>query len=164
MATAAITLPRRTPRNQPVAGRAPLPEIYFVKAIDNSRLRREVDRSKRRQCFCLLGLGVLGFIFVFLYAHQHFQRLRYGYQIEQLKADRASLEEWNRQLRLEQARLADPQRIDALARRQLGLVPAGARQLVDLGDLPAPAPILSGRSSEVASNFPARTPESPHNP
>ncbi len=164
MATAAITLPRprRAPRNQPVTGRAPLPEIYFVKTIDNSRLRREVDPSKRRQCFCLLGLGVLGFIFVFLFAHQHFQRLRYGYQIEQLKADRASLEEWNRQLRLEQARLADPQRIDTLARRQLGLVPAGARQVVDLGDLSAPA--ASPRSSEVASNFPARTPESPHNP
>ena len=124
MATAAITLPRtrRRPRNAPAAGRATFPEFYFVKHIDNSRLVREVDVERRRECFSLLGLGVLVFLFVLLFAWQHFQCVRYGYQVEQLKIECATLEEQNHQLRLEQAALADPQRIDTLARTRLGMV------------------------------------------
>ena len=97
MATAAITLPktRRRPRNVPAAGRANFPEFYFVKHIDNSRLVREVDVERRRECFSLLGLGVLVFLFVLMFAWQHFQCVRYGYQIEQLKAEYATLEEQN---------------------------------------------------------------------
>jgi cell division protein FtsL len=136
MATAAATLPRprRRPRNSPwrAAGRASYPEIYFLKHIDNSRLRREVDPEKRRECFSLLGLGVLVFSFMLLFAWQHFQCVRYGYQIEQLKTQRAALEESNHQLRLEQAALADPQRIDTLARTELGLSPPGPRQVIQV--------------------------------
>ena len=64
MATIVTAIPRpkakRRPRNQPVAGRATLPDTYFVKRIDNSRLRREVDGEKRRECYGLLGLGTVG--------------------------------------------------------------------------------------------------------
>lgn len=135
MATLATPLPGikpRRPRNEPAAGRARFPEIYFVKKIDNSRLRREVNPQKRRECYTLLGLAIAVFLFVLLCAWQHFQCVRYGYQIEQLKAQRAELEEWDRQLRLEQASLADPQRIDRVARQQLGLGPPGPRQLVQV--------------------------------
>ncbi len=153
MATVAVTLPkpRRRPRNEPAAGRARFPEIYFVKRIDNSRLRREVDPRKCRQCLALLGVGVLVFIFGLLFAWQHFQCVRYGYEIEQLKTQRESLEEWNHQLRVEQASLADPQRIDQVARRELGLVPPGPRQLVQVGDGSGIPPSLNG--SEVARNL-----------
>ena len=65
MATAAIALPktRRRPRNAPAAGRASFPEFYFVKQIDNSRLVREIDVERRRECFSLLGIGRSGFSF-----------------------------------------------------------------------------------------------------
>lgn len=164
MATAAVTFPGppRIPRNRPAAGRAPQAEIYFVKRIDNSRLRREVDPEKCRQCFLLLGLAILIFLFGFLFAYQHFQCLRYGYQIEQLKADRALLEEWNRQLHLDQASLADPQRIDTLARKQLGLAPPGPRQVVYL-DAAAENVAAPGRS-ELASTFSVVAEKGPREP
>lgn len=132
MATAAVTIPRarRRPRTQPAAGRARVTDFYYVKHIDNSRLCREVDREKRRECFCLLGLGVLVFLFGLLIAWQHFQCVRYGYQMEEFKAQQAAMEEWNHQLRLEEASLADPQRIDALARQRLGLAPADPQQVI----------------------------------
>lgn len=159
MATAAATLPkpRRLPRNRPAAGRARFPEIYFVKRIDNSRLRREVDPEKRRECFSLLGLGILVFLFGLLFAWQHFQCVRYGYQLEQLKAQRAGLEEWNHQLRLEEASLADPQRIDTLARQQLGLASPSPRQVIRVGPGRAPEP----ETPEFARNFSAGGGETP---
>ena len=65
MATLTATLPRmrrskksaRTNSNQMT-----FPEFYYVKHIDNSRLKREVDPVRRRECYGLLGLGVLGAI------------------------------------------------------------------------------------------------------
>jgi len=152
MATIAVTLPRtrRRPRLAG-AGRASFPEIYFVKKIDNSRLRREVDLERRRECFSLLGLGILVFLFVLLFAWQHFQCVRNGYQIEQLKLERAALEEWNHQLRLEQASLADPQRIDTLARKELGLVSPSPQQVIQVGGT-GPAPPQAD-SPEFARNF-----------
>ena len=163
MATPSTTLPK--PRKRPGlagAGRACFPDIYYVKRIDNSRLRREVDPAKRRECFSLLGLGILVFLFGLFFAWQHFQCVRYGYQIEQLKAQRGALEEWNHQLRLDQASLADPQRIDTLARKELGLGSPGPLQVIQVGEVAgAPAP---GGGSEFARNFaPARV-ESPREP
>jgi cell division protein FtsL len=151
MATLAASLPspRRRSKSQPVSGRASLPVFYTVKRIDNSRLRREVNPQQRRECFVLMGLTAVVFVFVFMYAWQHFQCVRYGYQIEQLKTQRIALEEWNHQLRLEQASLADPQRIDTLA-RQTGLASPGPNQIIRVdrsGETP------SG-SLEMARNIP----------
>jgi cell division protein FtsL len=163
MATAAVTLPRprQRPRYRPAAGRARFPEIYFVKHIDNSRLRREVDPEKRRECFSLLGFGILVFLFVLLFAWQHFQCVRNGYQIEQLKAERAALEEWNHQLRLEQASLADPERIDTLARAELGLAAPSPQQVIQVGGAERAA---QPESPELARNFPVEDEENPGEP
>ncbi len=154
MATIAATLPRarpKRPRNQPAAGRACFPEVYFVKRIDNSRLRREVNPARRRECLCVLGLGVWVFLFGFVFAWQHFKGVERGYEIEQLKAQRAGIEEWNHQLRLEQASLSDPQRIDILAKKELGLSPPGPRQVVPVSnDTAGPA---QEDSPEFARNF-----------
>jgi hypothetical protein len=134
----AIPLPKakRRLRNQPVAGRASLPDTYFVKRIDNSRLRREVDGEKRRECYGLLGLGTLAFLLGLLYGFEHFACVRHGYQIEELKSQRSALEHWNRELRLRQAALTDPQRIDLLARKGLGLTPLTPQQLIPVGSQP----------------------------
>jgi len=164
MATAVVTFPRtrRRPRNAPAAGRANFPEFYFVKHIDNSRLVRELDVERRRECFSLLGLGVLVFLFVLLFAWQHFQCVRYGYQVEQLKAEYATLEEHNHQLRLEQAALADPERIDTLARTRLGMVSPNPQQVIRVG-WPEPAPGAL-ESPELAGNFSVGSGETPHEP
>jgi cell division protein FtsL len=164
MATAAVTLPktRRRPRNAPAAGRASFPEFYFIKHIDNSRLVREVDVERRRECFSVLGLGIVVFLFVLLFAWQHFQCVRYGYEIEQAKSERAALEQWNQQLRLEQASLADPERIDTLARTKLGMVSPSPQQVIRVGE-PEPAAVLS-EDPELARNFSAGSGETPHEP
>jgi cell division protein FtsL len=111
-------------------GRASFPEIYYVKYVDNSSLVREVDPEKRRECFRLLGVGILVFLSVLLILRQHLQCVRIGYEIEQLKVQRVALEEWQHQLQLQQAALSDPQRIDTLARKDLGMVPPDPRQVI----------------------------------
>src|ERR1039458_2874503 len=153
MATVALTLPktRRRPRNVRAAGRATFPEFYFVKHIDNSRLMREVDVERRREFLSLFGLGVLVFSFVLLLAWQHFQCVRHGDQIEQLKAEYATLEEQNHQFRLVQAPLADPKRINRRARTKLGMVTPNPQQLIRLG---APEPVAKApHSPELAPNL-----------
>jgi len=54
------------------------------------------------------------------YALQHFRAIEYGYKIETLRSEREGLTEMNRALRLEEASLRDPGRIDVMARK-LGL-------------------------------------------
>jgi cell division protein FtsL len=152
MATVAVGLPgsKRRPRNQPVAGRAPYPEIYFVKHIDNSRLLREVDPEKRRECFSLLVLGTLAFLFIMLFAWQHFECVRYGYLIQQLKHEQVEMVERNHTLKVQFASLSDPQRIDTLARSELGLAPPKPDQIIQVGD---PTGFHSGASvTEFARN------------
>lgn len=117
----------------PVAERRSLwtgtPEIYFAKAIDNSRLVKVEDPRRNREMkqFCS-AMAVL-FLLVFTYAWQHFKAIEYGYQIESAKREFASLTEMNRALRLEDASLRDPERIDVLARR-MGLVPPAPGQVI----------------------------------
>ena len=96
------------------------PEIYFRKTIDNSRLvkvedpRRERDMKHFGIALCCL------FLLVMTYALQHFRAIEYGYKIEALRVQRDGLTEMNRALRLEEASLRDPERIDLMARK-LGL-------------------------------------------
>ena len=72
-----------------------------------------------------VALGCL-FLLVMTYALQHFKAIEYGYKIESLKSQRDSLVEENRALRLEEASLRDPERIDRMA-RQIGLAIAASR-------------------------------------
>jgi cell division protein FtsL len=96
------------------------PEIYFRKTIDNSRLVKVEDPRREREmrqfglALCCLFLLVMG------YAVQHFRAIEYGYKIEGLRSQREDLTNMNRALRLEEASLRDPERIDVMARK-LGL-------------------------------------------
>jgi cell division protein FtsL len=98
------------------------PEVYFRKTIDNSRLVKLEDPRREREmrqfglALCCLFLLVMG------YAVQHFRAIEYGYKIEGLRSQREDLTNMNRALRLEEASLRDPERIDKTARK-LGLQP-----------------------------------------
>lgn len=105
------------------------PEVYFTKPIDNSRLVKVEDPRRVREMRQFgIALGCL-FLFVMAYAFQHFRAIEYGYKIESLKSECQSLVEMNRALRLEEASLRDPERIDRMA-RQLGLESPQAGQVV----------------------------------
>ena len=112
------------------------PEIYFAKAIDNSRLVKVEDPRRTRELRQFgIALACL-FLFVMAYAFQHFKAIEYGYKIEALKVQRDNLVETNRGLRLEESSLRDPERIDRLA-RQMGLQSPQAGQVVRM-DVSAP--------------------------
>ena len=125
MAAAAALAPAK--RRQPCWNGTP--EIYFARQIDNSRLVKVEDPRRGREmkqfgiALCCL------FVLVMTYAWQHYKAIEYGYQIELLKSQRNSMAEMNRVLRLEEASLRSPDRIDRLA-RQYGLRSPDAGQVI----------------------------------
>jgi cell division protein FtsL len=87
------------------------------------------------------------FLFVMFYGWQHFSAIEYGYRVEAEKQQRTLLEEQNRELRLAEAQLCDPHRIDRMA-RQLGL------------DAPKPGQVVRGEDAFDA-NVPVMAEASP---
>ena len=107
------------------------PEFYFPKAIDNSRLVKAVDPKRRRELRVFSASVAVLFLLMMFYAWQHFRAIEYGYRIEAQTAERDRLVELNRALKLEEASLRDPGRIDALA-RNMGLAAPQPGQVVRL--------------------------------
>ncbi len=105
------------------------PEIYFAKRIDNSRVVRVTDPKRRREMISFGIVLCMLFMFAVVYVWQHFSSIEYGYRIEQLTAQRDTMSEGNRALRLEEASLKDPERIDTMA-RQFGMQPPSPGQTV----------------------------------
>ena len=120
---------------QTAAWRGATPEIHFVKAIDNSRLVKVADTRRNREMAQFTVACVVLFVLALAYMWQHYSAIEYGYQIQATKAERDRLVEVNRTLRLEEASLRDPQRIDALARGR-GMVAPQPGQVMRL-DQPA---------------------------
>jgi len=132
-----------------VTGRRPFwtgtPEIYFSKAIDNSRLVKVEDPLRRRERWQFCAALMMLFLLVFGYAWQHFRAIEYGYQIEAAKRELSGLTEMNHALRLEDASLRDPERIDLLA-RGIGLMPPAPGQVIRMN-----AVTPDGQGAEMAS-------------
>jgi cell division protein FtsL len=107
------------------------PEIYFRKSIDNSRLVKVEDpRREREMKHFGIALCCL-FLLVMTYALEHLRAIEYGYKIEAVKTQRDGLLEMNRALRLEEASLRDPERIDLMAHR-LGLQSPQPGQVIQM--------------------------------
>jgi len=126
------------------------PEIYFAKAIDNSRLVKVEDPGRNREMKQFGTALACLFLLVFTYAWQHFRAIEYGYQIESAKRELNNMTEMNRALRLEDASLRDPERIDVLARR-MGLVPPEPGQVIrmDSGSMDSSAPVMASAEPVV---------------
>src|SRR5215472_9151101 len=119
------------------------PEFYFQKTIDNSRLVKVADPRRRREIRMFSAVIALFFLLAMVYTWQHFRSLEYGYQIEAQKTEHDRLVELNRNLKLEQASLRDPGRIDVLA-RQMNLEPPRPGQVMRLdADSPAGGPVIA---------------------
>ena len=137
----------RAPARRCVAGITP--EFYFQKTIDNSRLVKLADPQRRREIRMLSTVVLALFMLTMFYAWQHFRSIQYGYEIEAQKAERDRLVEMNRTLKLEQAALRDPGRIDVLARR-MGLESPRPGQVISLDpDTPGDGAVMA-RVSGVA--------------
>jgi cell division protein FtsL len=105
------------------------PEFYFSKHFDNSRLMKAPDPARARQMRLFSAAITVLFSLVMIYGLQHFSAIESGYRVETEKQMRDKLREENRQLRLAEAQLTQPGRIDMMA-RQLGLVQPQPGQVV----------------------------------
>jgi cell division protein FtsL len=105
------------------------PEIIFPRHIDNSRLVKASDPVRVRQMRIFSAAVTVLFSLVMIYGLQHFWAIEGSYRIESEKQVRDQLREDNRQLRLSEAQLTQPGRIDVIA-RQLGLAQPQPGQVV----------------------------------
>jgi len=108
------------------------PEIYFAKHFDNTRLVKAPDPAVVRQMRVFCAAVVLLFSLVMIYGLQHFSAIENGYRVEAEKQTREQLQEENRQLKLAEAQLSQPGRIDEMA-RQFGLAEPQPGQVVHAG-------------------------------
>lgn len=124
-------------------------EIYYVMSVDNSRLAPAANPRQPRQyaLAVLLGAALLGL--GLFSARGRMQGLEYGYRLERLEREKLQFVEANRKLRLEEASLGDPLRIDWIARNQLGMTTL------------APHQIFRGEPASPATAVVAQTPRWP---
>ena len=134
------------------ARRGPTPEVFFAKHIDNTRIVKADDPERRREMRTFTWTMSILFVLVMVYVWQHFSAIEVGYQVETQKHQVAEMREQNRQLRLTEAQLSDPGRIDQIA-RQLGL------------DAPLPGQVVrpDGSGTNVPVLAQATTPSLPIN-
>ena len=119
------------------------PEFCFPKNFDNSRLIKAPDPARVRQIRVFSAAITILFLLTMIYGLQHFSAIESGYRIESEKQVLDQLREDNRQLRLSEAQLTQPERIDRMA-RELGLAEPQPGQMVQPNASPqASAPVLA---------------------
>lgn len=104
--------------------------FFLTKRVLNRHLVRQVDRRRSRELTLavLTGLALAGAML--LYGYQHFEFIRIGYELEELRMEKESLLKVHRQLALERATLAAPERIESIAKRRLEMAPPVSGQVL----------------------------------
>jgi len=119
------------------------PEVYFTKSFDNTRLVKAPDPVRVREMRLFSAALAVLFSLVMIYGLQHFSAIEGGYHVESEKQQVEQLREENRQLRLAEAQLTQPGRIDSMA-RQLGLaVPQPGQVIHPSAHADASAPVVA---------------------
>jgi cell division protein FtsL len=123
------------------------PEFYFIRRFDNSRLIKAPDLRRTRQMRVFSAAAAVLFTLIMIYGLQHFSAIESSYRVEQEKQTLNRLREENRQLRLSEAQLTDPARLDQKA-VELGLMEPQPEQVVHSGANPSDAgtPVLAQES------------------
>jgi hypothetical protein len=139
------------------ARRGPTPELYCPKHIDNSRLKTEADPRRTREIRTFVAVMVALFLLVMVYVAQHFSAIEYGYKIESQKQALSQLREDNRQLRLTDAELSAPLRLNDYAGK-MGMAAPSPSQLVrpDLSGGDSGGPVLAQTSAPVTNTAQAQ--------
>lgn len=117
----------------------------------NERLVKERDRARARELRMLLLYGAMIAIPLLVYVRQRVDFIRLSYRVEEMKKERQTLLDTNKQLTVERSLLLSPDRIESVARRQLGLAdpgPGDVRRVV----------LIDGRIDEVGTQA-AATPQ-----
>jgi cell division protein FtsL len=121
------------------------PEVFFTKSFDNSRVVKAPDPVRVREMRLFSAAVTVLFSLVMVYGVQHLSAIEGGYRVESEKQTLDQLREENRQLKLAEAQLTQPGRIDSMA-RQLGLAEPAPGQVIHPAahaDTSAPAVALA---------------------
>jgi hypothetical protein len=95
----------------------------------SERLQQRLPLALRNFKSILLIGGIL-LIGILFYVWQHIQVVRFGYQIERLRAEQLRLVQETKAMRVELARLRSLRRVEEVVRRELGMVPASPGQII----------------------------------
>jgi cell division protein FtsL len=137
----------------------------------NARLVREKDRARLRELRRLALYGAAIVVPLLVYVWQRVDFIRTSYSLEAINHEQQQLQELNKQYTLERSSLLAPDRIEKVARQQLGLsepTPEDVRRVqvidgrvneigVTLASLPPPAsrPVTEPGAYLSASILPA---------
>jgi cell division protein FtsL len=129
LSAASVAKNRKKFEEQLARRRGPTPEMFFAKHIDNTRLKKSDDPARKAEMRRFAMVVTLFSALVFVYGLQHFWAFRVGVQVEAQKVAVEKLREENQQLRLTDAVLTNPQRIDGLA-KELGMAEPAPGQVI----------------------------------
>jgi cell division protein FtsL len=104
--------------------------FLISKRVGNEQLIREVDRKRHRELVMSAITALALALAVLAYAWQHFEMIRIGYRVEELRLEEEHLLKIQRQLFLERASLTSPDRVEAIATGQLGMTSPSVSQIV----------------------------------
>ena len=108
----------------------------------NARMVKEKDRARARELRRLVICGAAILVPLLVYVWQRVDFLRVSYEVEALKKERQELQEKNKHFSVERSFLMSPDRIERMARQELGLVdppPADVRRVA----------VIDGRINQV---------------
>lgn len=126
---------------------------FYVKEIDNSRLRRKVDPSDKRMMGRLIVLGIAAVVFCLTSFGPVAAKRQSGYRLQSLNNQYQKLKVVNSQLKDHQAKLSNVQRVQKLAKaRGLASAPPERYAWQDRAITP------SSGGSELARNHPTPHP------
>lgn len=104
--------------------------FLMSKQVRNEQLVRELDAKRHRELFMVALTALALTAAVIAFAFPHFEMIRLGYRMEELRQQREQLVETTRRLELQRATELSPSRIEAIAIEQLGMVyPDGTHRL-----------------------------------
>jgi cell division protein FtsL len=102
----------------------------FRRPVDNAYLVRVRDRRRFRDLGVVLAVALPIALALFAYTRVHLQSLEVGYRIGELERRLVEVNETERRLRSEAARLGSPARLERLAVDELGLRPPTLEQVI----------------------------------
>jgi cell division protein FtsL len=100
---------------------------------DHSTSRLSTIRLRKLRLVKKAGSFFLIFVlsaFALVYVWERVQVISEGYEIEKLKKDKDALVKENKGLQIEAATLTSPDRIEAIAGKNIGMKQAGSEQLI----------------------------------
>jgi len=106
-------------------------EVVFEKRINNAAaVYRDVDVEQRRRFYLLTSLAVIFGLGVLLYGWQHYRWMQLGYEIEILQKKKDDLLNYQKDLIVERENKTQFERIDRIARTELGMTLPAPGQIV----------------------------------